>query len=309
MSDDAEFDAFLKGEGALSRSLQSMPQATPGAALDAAILQRARDLMAQEARPQAANDAGASTPAPRIAGLGWRWRVPAGIAATVLAGVFAHQAFQATQDMESQVGMPAPPQDQVLILQPSAAPAPSPQLDMAVPAPPASKALPAPESRASAPAPLPLPLPRPSQVAVPASEAAAAQPTQRVEVTGSAFKRSNAESSMPVTVLEKPELSAPAPAPAPMADSAPASSANREEKQRQELNANVARSIQTETANASRGANLAAAGPDEWLEEIEAMIGSGKDDQLLEQWGRFRKRYPDYPVPQTTTERIDAIRK
>ncbi len=137
MSDDAEFDAFLKGDDALSRQFQSMPQAGPSAALDAAILQRARDLMAQEARPEAANDAGIATPAPRVAGqLGWRWRVPGAIAATVLAGVFAHQAYQASADMERNTGMPA---EEALVV----SPAPAPSADAApAPAAPAIEMMP-----------------------------------------------------------------------------------------------------------------------------------------------------------------------
>jgi hypothetical protein len=100
MSDDAQFDAFLKGEGDLARRLQGMAQPEPSAALDAAILANARAAMAQEARPVAANDSGQAVPAPRRpASLGWRWRVPAGIAASVLVGVFAQRSFEAGGDL------------------------------------------------------------------------------------------------------------------------------------------------------------------------------------------------------------------
>ena len=100
MSDDAEFDAFLKGEGDLARRLQGLAQPGPSAALDAAILSSARAAMAHDARPVAANDSGNGMPAPkRSAGLGWRWRIPAGIAATVLAGVFANQTFQSAGEL------------------------------------------------------------------------------------------------------------------------------------------------------------------------------------------------------------------
>ena len=62
-------------------------------------------------------------------------------------------------------------------------------------------------------------------------------------------------------------------------------------------------------ARASVRRNLALSGPAEWLDQIEAMLGAGNDDELLEQWRKFRQAYPDYPVPHTTSERIRAIRK
>lgn len=94
MNDDAEFEVFLKGEGDLARALQGVPQPSPSAALDAAILGRIRTSMEQQ-QGAAANDPGEGLPAPRLArGLGMRWRVPAGIAASALVGLFAMQAYQ-----------------------------------------------------------------------------------------------------------------------------------------------------------------------------------------------------------------------
>jgi hypothetical protein len=96
--DDADFEAFLRGEGDLAEGLDALAQPSPSATLDAAILARARADVerdernarlqrdaqrareANEARGQAANDAPARG----------RWGVPAGIAATVLAGVLGH---------------------------------------------------------------------------------------------------------------------------------------------------------------------------------------------------------------------------
>ena len=101
---DAELDAFLKGEDALSGELQAMQQASPSAELDAAILGRAQAQMARDSRAAAANDAsdGVASKAP-LSRLGLRWRVPAGIAATLMAGVLAHQAWQASADHERAV--------------------------------------------------------------------------------------------------------------------------------------------------------------------------------------------------------------
>lgn len=291
MSDDAEFDAFLKGEDALSRRMQAMPQAAPSAALDAAILQRAKDLMAQEARPEAANDAGASTPAPRVAGLSWRWRVPAGIAATVLAGVFAHQAFQASVDMEQSAGMPAPVEERAVMPQPPAAEPPA--------AEPPAQAMPAPK------------------VAVPLAAAPAAAPAPVMQ-----------DHAADKAVAPPPPVSAPAepvavqerPAAAPAAPSAnyysrapeveAAARAKREELQRSSARrADVGTFEKVEVSGSRTKADALDKAPAEWLAAIEAMLGEAKDAQALDEWNKFRKMYPDYPVPQTTEERIKAIPK
>lgn len=223
MSDDAAFDAFLKGEGLLARQLQSLPQGAPADQLDAAILQRARDLMAQDARAPAANDAGGAA-APRMAALSWRWRVPAGIAATVLAGVFAHQAFRASEDMESRAGLPAPvmAQQRVLILQPPAAPPMAPSVELALPAP------------------------------------------------------------APAFILAPPQ---------------PA------------LMENLERRLLPDASTAQRQSPPPFRGAAQWLAEIEAMLGGGNDKELLNQWRKFRKAHPDYPVPESTSERIEALQE
>jgi hypothetical protein len=100
---DAEFEAFLKGGDELARRLKDLPQASPSSELDAAILKRARE---QIPRAPAANDSG--TGAPSMRPLGWRWRAPAGIAASVLACVLAHQAWQERTAMEQAAAVPAP---------------------------------------------------------------------------------------------------------------------------------------------------------------------------------------------------------
>lgn len=123
---DDDLDAFLKGDDELSRRLRALDQPSPSAELDAAILARA-------ARPAAANDPaeGGAPPAP-MPRMGLRWRVPAGIAATVLAGVLAHHAWQASADLdrdgEVRLVAPAPPAPP--------APAVPPQPEAIAPPPP-----------------------------------------------------------------------------------------------------------------------------------------------------------------------------
>jgi hypothetical protein len=340
MSDDAEFDAFLKGDDALSRQFQAMPQAGPSAALDAAILQRARELMAQETRPQAANDAGIATPAPRVAGLGWRWRVPGAIAATVLAGVFAHQAYQASADMERNTGMPA--EEAQVQPVPAPAPAPAPAADVAPAAPvveavpedrkaqtpvlhdaPAKVALPAPVSP-SLPKPVAVAPAAPAAAPPPYAERAAAAPPPAPIAAIAEEKRDY------VTGYSAPPPPAAAPAPAP--ERAPSVDAY-ESLQRVEIagSRNTARDKESAMGIAARkredeakfkrvevtGSRIKSVAaemtPDEWFGVIEDMLendkGSVKEKAVLAEWRKFRKMYPSYPVPDTFSEKIKALEK
>lgn len=192
---DAEFDAFIKGEDALSGELQAMQQASPSAELDAAILNRAQELLLREQRPEAANDAAeghSSKPAsPRI---GLRWRVPAGIAATVMAGVLAHQAWQASSDSTRlpEVSAPAP----------AAQPAP---IETAPPAPasvqPAQKPAAPARKRAAAPAPAE---PTMTDIAPPAPAPAAAPSEAAVPSPALSY---SAPYSAPMAAAPVPEMS------------------------------------------------------------------------------------------------------
>ena len=290
MSDDAEFDAFLKREDGLSRRLQGLQQGAPDAALDAAILQRARELMAQEsARPAAANDAGESTPAPRLARLSWRWRVPAGIAATVLAGVFARQAYLGGMEYEP-AAAPAPAEERALILeQPKAAAPAAPALDAAPPALQVPAPAPTRESkRVLRDAPPPPPPP-------PATDKSAAMDAYRP---------------------------APAPAPAPQASedvqavvvtgqrAAMRSAAKLKQNAEEVVDSVVAEEAGKLPDTAWRMKKEAAARePAQWLAEIEALLDAGKEGDAADEWRRFRLAHPAYPVPQATQDKVKALQK
>ena len=267
---DAELDAFLRGEDALSGELQAMQQASPSAELDAAILGRAEAQMARDSRPAAANDAsdGSASKAP-LSRLGLRWRVPAGIAATLMAGVLAHQAWQASVDVDrmAEVPMPAPaqpsaPARQVAVDAEKPAPAPAPMA--AKPVPPARLKPPAPDRSlpvlAAPPPPLSYaPAPAPA-VAVPpraVSELARAtsEQSRSVEVSG---RRSRVDSQGSF---------APPPAPAGAPD------------------------------------------PKAWLAAIDELLKAGLRRDTLDEWDKFRAAYPDYPVPAETSDKINALRK
>ncbi len=141
-AEDAEFDAFLQGEGDLARRLQAMPQPSPSASLDAAILGKISQSMAPTVRA-AANDPG-ETPTPQLArGLGLRWRVPAGIAATVLVGLFAKQSFDTSVGNVQAPAMASKPHADVMIVADESAappsPAPPPEVSPQLAAPPTAR--------------------------------------------------------------------------------------------------------------------------------------------------------------------------
>lgn len=275
---DAEFDAFLKGEDALSRELQAMPQAAPSSELDAAILNRAQALMASENRPAAANDASDGT-ASRLPRLGLRWRVPFGIAATLMAGVLAHQAWQASSDGNRAAE----------VIQTDQAPAPqsAPAQKVAIDA----------------------------EQAAPAPTVAKSGPPSRLR--HAAPHRSAPESSTTPVEQYVPEMPAPPPppvlsnysrAPAPtVSDLAKAKSATVEVSGRR---SSVESQRSSESVSAQAGA-MAAAAPDPkvWLAAIDELLKAGLRRDTLEEWDKFRAAYPDYPVPAETTEKISALRQ
>jgi hypothetical protein len=281
MSDDAQFEAFLKGEDELSRLLHALPQPSPSAELDAVIMKRVKFAAAQQGR-QAANDPGTAGGMPSLApGLGRRWRIPAGIAATVLVGVFAHQAFDASNsemalpqaETVAMVSLPRP-------AEPPAAMAPPPPPPEITVVQSQSQALPAPPPRVVAQAP--------------------SAPESVVEVR--AERRPPApvlESAAPVTVLTPEPLPSP-PAPAPMADQA------LEKAAAKRAPANYSAGLAEERVTVS-GSRIRLAGPEELLVRIENMLKAGQNKEALAAWAKFREAYPDHAVPKELDAQIKAL--
>lgn len=331
MSDDAEFDAFLNGEGELARRLQGVAQPSPSAALDAAILASARAAMAQEARPAAANDSGDGAPAPRLApGLGWRWRVPAGIAASVLVGVFAVQTFEAGGDLnETAAPVPEAAAERSVVV---------PTMPAAPAAPAKSAGLPAAENMAPAPAPQMRSSPAPSKAKVPApviqaepapveSVESYAPPAAPAPAPALAFDMARpampARQSKPAPVLSEQAKSANMDsvviegyrraqvqaAPAPVSNYAPSqppeaaaqkpwppvATLDSEDKQ-------IAGMVAPAPA---ASANMAPMSAPAWLHRIEALLAQGQQPEAVAQWKAFRKVYPDYPVTAATRSQLE----
>jgi hypothetical protein len=294
MSDDAEFDAFLKGEGELSRRLQAMPQGEPSAELDNAILNRARLAMAQEAHPQAANDPGEQTGAPRLARpFGYRWRVPVGIAATLLAGVFGTQAFQKQQQeptvaemVDAPAALIAPAAQDNVVMQ-----------DMQVPAaPPVAERAPAKELRRAAPAPAPV-VSEPVAAGKADIAAAAAPPPPPPPMME--FKAAPAEA---------PAAAAPAPvaAAAPQRAEAMAGLVADADKRKA-----VARSAREETLQRVEvtGSRNKLRDSKVWLADIEQLLKDGNNEEALHEWQGFRVAYPRVKVAPELEARLDALDK
>ena len=102
---------------------------------------------------------------------------------------------------------------------------------------------------------------------------------------------------MPMQAPEAPAAAAlppPPPAPAP----APAATPRVPAPEVDELDAPrkaAARSLEAES-------------PKDWLQAIERMFDAGDTDSAAEQWKRFRKAHPDYPVPDSLASRLNALK-
>lgn len=325
MSED-EFDAFLNGKDDLSRRLRALPQQGPSADLDAAILNRVQLALAQEQRPAAANDPAEEAPTPRLQpNFATRWRLPVGIAATVLAGVFAHQAFQVTQEARLAEVMPAP----VLEESKPVPELPAPAEVMADAAPAAVANAPLPEKKAAAPRVRELAKPAADKVGDLARTQVAKPATAEVEAPLAAPPPPPPEAYARMSAATPAAPAAPAPAPVVSAKPgeaglasgvpmpAPAPAMDRRDSRSEEVLANATSSAPRKAAGVreqvvvtgSRIANAAPSGTPavQWLALIESLLKADLKRDALGEWRRFRAEYPAYPVPDELQAKIKAI--
>ncbi|QYF93406.1 hypothetical protein KY495_22495 [Massilia sp. PAMC28688] len=320
MSDDEQFEAFLHGEDALARQLQALAQPAPPPALDAAILARARAAVEQE-RPRAANDEAPPAPAARHpARLGWRWQVPAGIAATVLAGLIARQSFES--DTGVNVHEAAPTLEAAM-----------PQ-ERAAPPAPAVAVAPAPDGRRDA-------APAPAAVAPSASGPSRAVVSRADKVPARSAQRPPPPAPAPSVAPAPPAAMAPAPlaesiiAPPPPPNEAareatasryratlsargfgevqapPASYQQDGEAKGAPHRAPVFPHIATDRAVPVHAEAVAAPPPEQeaasvMLARIEALLAAGKQAEAASEWKKLRALHPGYPVPDSTREKLGA---
>lgn len=259
--DDDQLDAFLRGEDGLALRLQTLAQPEPSAQLDAAIL----------ARAQAAQETGGRAAANDPAFPAWRqgsrrWRIPAGLAAVVLAGVMTHRTWEDTGGLER---IDAPARAAVQNQRPAVR-LPSGQYEAPASAAatvgqsgPPPQARPAPRAQASEQV-VEIELDRPSANAPPAAEVAVSQPPPPL----SADVRRARSSEAHVGLAKSAPVVLPAPAPASASASAPTPAP----------------------------APMAARSPEVWLGGIRQLLDDGADDAALAEWDAFRAAHPDYPV-------------
>lgn len=284
MSQDSEFEAYMRGKSGLSKSYGELPQIELPDHLDAAILAEAH--RAVGARPESR---------PRR-----RWVVPLSMVASLFVAVIIglqlpylskgpagpqipqeEPLASAAQDKATK-SMSIPPAERARAKEAPASPnapaggtleklqpAPEPAAQGAAGNAMAGAAPAAPESRASAAAPAP-----------PAAAPAPAIAARRERVRAEPDNMGTAAESKPMARPEGyagdlSEQAAPVAAPA----AAPA-----------EMEAQPKASLKDEASTT----NLS---PAEWLARIKRLKQEGKLDEARKELAAFKKRYPDYRVP------------
>lgn len=323
--DDTRLEAFLRKEDDLSKLMQSIEQAQPSDELDAAILAHVETELANEKSVQkaakmaiktikqlAAND-------PVIPGIRSasrlpfvsRWKIPLSLAATLVLtlSVVWMQQRGGEQDANAPV---------VVATAPEAASAPVSSVPAAAPPPVAAAPVAlAEKKRADAvalarretaareaaaeakakssdtklasekQAAMQLAMRQEAKPAEPAKAAPtvlakaettdAATNTARGSLAGASVAAEPAAAPMAVPASVQPAAMAPRPAPAPVA--------------------------------ANDSASHPLLGPRDWMRKIDGKIMTGAHQEALDEWVKFRRAYPEFVVPQSMQEKIDAIKK
>jgi len=252
----------------ISRRYRELPPEEPPRELDAAVLAAARREV--EARP-----------APLVAPTGRRrWYVPVAAAAVIVLSVVVTLQVEREQP---DVDGPAPRAEK-------AAPAPEPQ--------PAAKAAQAPATAAPAAAP-------PVEAA---SRKAAREPGR--------FAPDPARSAPPLAAAApaaetRLHLPAPAEKPAPRAEDSAAPSAAGSVagvlagRDARESTIRERAEPQSALEMRAKRAGEAAETPERQLERIADLRRQGRHDEADKALAEFRKRYPDYKIPEKTLERVE----
>jgi len=177
------------------------------------------------------------------------------------------------------------------------------QPDLEVPAPPAAKpAPPAAQAPAKAPAEI-----QPKAAAEPVKqklEALARRAESRAFVPDPAPPAAPAPAAQPESRIQAP---AGAPAPAASASGALAGAAG-EREQREGPARDRARELSAVRSMAKRAeapAQALAETPERELERIAELRRQGRHDEADKALAEFRKRYPDYKIPQSMLERVE----
>ncbi len=266
--DDEAFDAFLQGRGELAQLLQQLPQPTPPEALSAAIVAQAQAALRLES---SANDARVNGPhgAPLPPHFLRRARLPLALAASVVLAVIVGVQWQGRLSEPATVLVAQAPPSQIHAPPPAAAPTAT--LSKAPDASKSAAALGAAKKQVPSAEQAPMP---PTVLA----QADIAQANSDAAVFRSVPSATRAEAQPAAVAAPTPAAVAAAPAASVAASPAPA-----------------APTVDVEKAKA-------------WLKLIDELIKADMRRDALEEWERFRKDYPHYPVPEKLSAKIKALK-
>ena len=262
----------------ISARYRELPREEPPRHLDDAILAKARRAVA-------------ARPAPLVAPTGRRrWYFPLAAAAViVLAVAVTLHVERERPDAETTVATlpePAPKEE------PPAMQAPAP----AAPAP-AREAAPAPKEFVPDPKPQAAPAPAPASPPLADTTAQAREDYERRAAAAelarvqAEFERSRVEPPAAASGRAEPEIAQPQ-ASAAREGAAPAAKALR-------------RAPEASRRQASALAGFTYPSPEQWLQGIDDLKRQGRHDEAEKQLAEFRKRYPDYRIPEAILEKFE----
>ncbi|HJV76381.1 MAG TPA: hypothetical protein VJ654_19320 [Noviherbaspirillum sp.] len=292
---DDEFEAFLHGRDDLSRRLQSLPQPEPPAELDAAILAKVEAELARDIANDSANDPAIPGAAAHVLpGFLHRWRAPLAMAASVLFAFAALLRWQTQSEdpaplVVAQASTPAV--EEPLAQQPQAMP-PVVQAGAGAGAstPADGKALATKPPKASHTE----IKPSPPEAQIASAPDAAGDPAPPIQIA-----QADTQESIP-----RAASTAPAPAaamPPPATDRVPVPAAVLA---RPSATANTAVNTTASSPNSPNPEKAKA-----WVALIEELLKADLRQDALAEWEKFRKAYPQYPVPGKLEARIKALQK
>lgn len=287
---DDGFELFLQRQDELSRQLQSLPQPAPSAELDAGILAKVEAELERTAATQAAaNDpaipGAAASPLP---GFLSRWRTPLSMAASVMLVTLVLLRWQTQADKPVPLVVAQAPEQSSEQIPPQAgtAAAPSPAQPRVGREKIDGKMLAARPQAADA-----------ARTEVTTSNTQIAQAPDTTREAEAALQIAQADTQ---DAARKTYAPAPAPTPAPV----PTAIARAEVPVAAAPAPAAIRPPVTDSAPPNNPEKAKA-----WLALIDELLKADLRQDALAEWEKFRKAYPQYPVPEKFEARIKALKK
>jgi hypothetical protein len=303
---DEEFEALLQGRGELADMLRAVPQPEPSAELDAAILAVAQAALqpSTAATPAAANDPTIPEGGKRKrVGLAQRWKIPLAFAASAVLALhmIGFQWFPSWTEHEAKT--------------PPAAPAAAPA--QTAPETPAVVAQVEPHKERQMASEQPSPASRRSEEAAykhkamePADAAPPLAAAGNVPAQAAQTNIAQAPSAAPAQAQQtyRSRAQEPAGASSAAAENEVAQAAAPKALAKRETADSNNASIAAAPADAPSQID-ATKDPKAWLARIDKLLKTDSTKEALDEWTKFRRAYPDYPVAKELADRIDALKK